>query len=138
MSYTSSCMKIVVSVAIFGVCVLSAQAADFSGVWKANAEKSKVNGPAPANQLVIIEQKDTKLSETIGISSPRGEQRSAFAYNLDGKPSNNTFRGLPMRTESKMDGNSLVLTSKVAGGPPITMADNGTLPSAAKKLTDHT
>ena len=138
MSYTTHNMKTLVSVAIFSVCVLSAQAADFSGVWKANAEKSKVNGPAPANQLVIIEQKDTKLSETIGISSPRGEQRSAFTYNLDGKPSNNTFRGLPMRTESKMDGNSLVLTSKVAGGPPMSMVDKWTLSSDRNTLTVET
>ena len=110
-------MRTLCIAALSTVCVLSAQTPDFSGVWKANAEKSKMTGPAPASQIMIVEQKDDRLKETVGITGPRGEERSMFNFNL-AKPSVNYSRGLAMRTEAKWDGPVLVLASKIAAAKP--------------------
>jgi hypothetical protein len=128
-------MKICLSVFLFSACVLSAQTPNLSGVWKVNPEKSKVNGPAPTNYLMIIDQKDSKLSENIGVFSPRGEQRSSLNFNTDGKPSNNSLRGLPMRTTASTEGSTLMLQSKVAGPRPSSIVQKYTLSPDGKTLT---
>ena len=123
-------MRTLFLAALSAVCVLSAQTPDFSGVWKANAEKSKMTGPAPVSQIMIVEQKDDRLKETVGVTGPRGEERSMFNFNL-AKPSVNYSRGLAMRTEAKWDGPVLVLASKIAAAKPassmmkVSMAPDG-------------
>lgn len=128
-------MKICLSVVLLSACVLSAQTPNLSGVWKVNPEKSKVNGPAPTNYLMIIDQKDSKLTENIGVFSPRGEQRSSLTYNTDAKPAMNSLRGLPMRTTASMDGSTLVLQSKVAGPRPSSIVQKYTLSADGNILT---
>jgi hypothetical protein len=129
-------MKSCMSVLFFSVCVLSAQTPNLSGVWKANLEKSKLNGPAPTSHLVLIDQQGSKITEVTGMFSQRGEARSTVVYNLDGKPSTNSSRGLPMRSSASWEGNTLVLQSKVAGGAqPVTISEKQTLSSDGKTLT---
>ena len=130
-------MKIFVIAALSSLCILSAQTTNFSGVWKANPEKSKVAGPAPANVILIIEQKDSSLKETMGVTTPRGEDRSAFNYNL-AKPSMNAMRGMAMRTESSWDGPVLVLTSKIAADKPTGRTDKLSLSPDGNTLTIET
>jgi hypothetical protein len=113
-------MRISICLAFVCTCVLSA-ATDFSGVWKANLEKSKLGlREAPTNYLVIIEQQEGKISEKIGLWTDRGEQRSMYTYALTGdKPSRNNDHGLPMRTKISWEGGTLVLDSDVAGRRPV-------------------
>ena len=128
-------MKIRISIALFSACVLSAQAPNLSGVWKANLEKSKLSGPPPASYLVIIDQQGSKLTETVGNVGRMGEQRSSFTYNTDEKPSMNSFRGLPMRTQASWEGGALVLESKVAGARPASMHEKYELSADGNTLT---
>ena len=51
------------SLLVFGAFVLSAQAPNLSGVWKADLEKSKFAGPPPANYLMVIDQQGSTLKE---------------------------------------------------------------------------
>ncbi len=129
-------MKICICVAVFSVCVLSAQTPNLSGVWKANLEKSKLSGPPPTNYLVIIDQQGSKLTETVGNFGRMGEQRSSFTYNTtDEKPSTNSFRGLPMRTKASWEGGTLVLESKVAGARPASIGEKYALSADGSTLT---
>src|SRR5713226_2155453 len=129
-------MKICICVAVFSVCVLSAQTPNLSGVWKANLEKSKLSGPPPTNYLVIIDQQGSKLTVTVGNFGRMGEQRSSFTYNTtDEKPSRNSFRGLPMQTKASWDSGALVLDSKVAGAHAASMHEKYVLSADGNTLT---
>jgi photosynthetic reaction center cytochrome c subunit len=132
--YTITNMKRICLMALASFYVVSAQTPNFSGVWKADLQKSKMVGQPATSYLVIIEQDPTKITEKVGLTTQRGEQRMAFNYNL-AKPSMNSFRGIPMRTESSMNGNTLVLTSKIAGNPPGTMTERYTLSPDGNTLT---
>ena len=124
------------SLAVVSACILFAQTPpNLTGVGKVNPEKSKVNGPPPSNYLMIIDQQGPKVSETIGIFGPRGEQRSALSFDTGGKASMNSFRGLPMRTQASWNGATLVLDSKVAGSRPATISQKYTLSPDGNTLT---
>lgn len=128
-------MKTWIGAALLSVCVLSAQTPNFSGVWKLNAEKSKMNGmPAPSSYLMIVDQQATKLSETIGVTTPRGEQRSSLNFNLD-KPSTNVVNGVYQRTQASWDGPTLVLASKIAAKQPGTGTTKVSLSPDGQMLT---
>lgn len=118
--------------------VLWGQTPNLSGVWKVNAEQSKMMGRAPSNYLMIIEQQGSKISGTIGIWTERGEQRSSFTYDTGGKPSMNQYRGLPMRTVASWKGGTLALESKVAGTRPASISGKYTLSSDGNTLTVET
>ena len=127
-------MKIRFGAALFSVCVLFGQTPNFTGVWKANIEKSHFNGPAPTEYLVIFDQQGSKLTEQTGMFSPHGEQRAAFTYNTDGKPSMNSFRGMPMRTQASWNGGVLAIEAKVAGRP-ASISEKYALSSDGNTLT---
>ena len=127
-------MRIRFTVALFSVCVLFSQTPNLTGVWKANIEKSKFNGPPPTEYLVIFDQQDSKLTEKTRTVGPHGEQRASFTYNTDGKPSMNSFQGLPMRTQASWSGNILTLDAKVAGRP-ATISEKYALSSDGNTLT---
>src|SRR6266851_2239510 len=110
-------MRIRFSAALFSVCALFGQTPNLTGVWKANIEKSQFNGPAPTEYLTIFDQQGSKITEKTGTFGPHGEQRASFTYNTDGKPSMNSFQGLPMRTQASWSGSALLLEAKVAGRP---------------------
>jgi hypothetical protein len=132
-------MKIRLGVALFSVCVLSAQTPNLSGVWKANLEKSKFSGPPPSNYLVVIDQQGPKITETVGNFGRMGEQRSSFTYSTgDEKPSMNSFRGLPMRTKASWEGGALVLESKVAGAHAASIREKYELAADGNTLTVNT
>lgn len=124
--------------AVFGVCVLSAQTPNFSGVWKADLGKSKLNGPAPSDYLMILEQQDGKLVESVGVYTQRGEQRSKFTFKTDGSPSINSFHGLTMRTQASWSGGTLVLDSKLAADKPGSVNEKYSLSPDGKTLTVET
>jgi hypothetical protein len=135
-------MKNSIALGFLCVCAVMAET-DFSGVWKANLEKSKLagGGPPPTNYLVIVEQKASKLNEKIGIWDPRGGERRA-SWNFDtssgAKPSMNSFRGLPMQTKVSWDSAVLVLDSKVAGLRPIKIHETWSLSADGNILTVDT
>jgi hypothetical protein len=121
-------------VALFSVCVLFGQTPNLTGVWKANIAKSQFNGPPPTEYLVIFDQQDSKLTEKTRALGPHGEQRASFTYNTDGKPSMNSFQGLPMRTQASWSGGVLMLEAKVAGRP-ATINEKYALSSDGNTLT---
>jgi hypothetical protein len=99
-------MKNCIRLGFLCACALSAET-NYSGVWKANLDASKLRaGPTPANYMVIIQQEGSKITELIGAwDQRRNERRSKLIFNTAaGKPSINSLRGLPMRTKSSLGG----------------------------------
>ncbi len=127
-------MKLRVSALAFSVCILSAQTPDLSGVWKANPEKSKVQGQQPSNYLMIIEQKESRITGTIGTTGMHGEERSSFTFNTQ-RPGINSVRGVPMRTKASWEGNTLVVEEHVGGAHPADIHEKYTLSSDGNTLT---
>src|SRR5262245_10281774 len=115
-------MKHCIQLGLLCACALSRQT-NYSGVWKANLEASKLaGGPRPANYLVIIQHEGSKITELIGTWDQRGgERRSTLVFDTaaGAKPSMNAMRGVPMRTKPSWDGDKLVLDSQVAGNRPM-------------------
>jgi hypothetical protein len=106
-------------IAAAGAGLLCAQTPDFSGVWKANAEKSK-GIPPQGSYLAVITQKDGKLVQTNGITTQRGEQRSMYTWDLSGKESRATLEGVPMMHSTKYEGGTLIVSGKQPGGRAMT------------------
>jgi hypothetical protein len=85
---------------------MAASAAEFTGVWKL-----KSGGGGMQDVTMVIERTGDNLSQrSIGM---RGgiEQRSEFKYKLGGE-SMNSFRGEPMRSEAKLEANTLEIRSQ--------------------------
>lgn len=118
-------------IAAVGTGLLCAQTPDFSGVWKANAEKSK-GLPPGGSYLAIIEQKDGRLTQTNGVTTQRGEQRSMYRWDLSGKEARGTLGGLPMMSTAKVDGGTLMVSGRQPNNKAMTAkyslsADGNTL-----------
>jgi photosynthetic reaction center cytochrome c subunit len=126
-------MKTCFVVLAFSVGIVSAQTPEIAGVWKADLEKSKIT-PAPKEYLMILEQKDSRIMGTVGVTGQRGEERSSFNYNLQ-RPSINSVRGIPMRTKASWEGNTLVVDEHVGGAHPGDVHEKYTLSPDGKTLT---
>ena len=124
-------MKKLFWIAAFGTGLLCAQTPDFSGVWKANAEKSK-GLPPNGSYMAIIDQKDGRLTQTNGVTTQRGEQRSMYRWDLSGKEARGALGGLPIISTAKMEGSTLVVSARQPKGP---MTAKYSLSADGKTLT---
>jgi hypothetical protein len=130
-------MKNCIRLGLLCACILSAET-NYSGVWKANLEASKLpGGPKPTNYLVIITQEGAKITELIGAWDQHNmERRSTLTFDTAAaKPSMNSLRGLPMRTKPTWDGANLVLDSAVASQKPMKIKETWTLSPDGQTLT---
>jgi hypothetical protein len=105
-----------------------------NGVWKANIEKSKLGEHPPVSEIMVIEQTPSEIKEIIGETSQRGEYRARFNYKTDGKESENSFRGLPMKSKASLGGSSLTIDSQVAGVHPSIIHQKYSLSTDGKTL----
>lgn len=130
-------MKKRLGLVLMSACMAFAQTPNFSGVWQADLQKSKLGGgPPPKSYTIIIDQDGTKLTETTGVVGERGEHRSSFTYDVSGAVSRNRRDGMPMETKPALSGNTLTLESKVAALPhPGAMTETWTLSPDGKTLT---
>ena len=88
---------------------------DFSGEWKLNVGKSDFGAvPPPASQTMKIDHKDPVLkvvNEQIGAAD--GDTTMNATYSTDGKETKNDYRGAPLTSVAKWDGDVLVIDTKV-------------------------
>jgi hypothetical protein len=85
---------------------------NFSGVWKANLEKSKLFGPAPKAMRVKIEHSDPTLVEEILITKIDGsEDRVVFRCVTTGDEIINSIRSAVVRSCARWEGAELVIES---------------------------
>ena len=105
---------------VFTVGIVSAQSINLAGVWKADLQQSTIPGPPMKEYLEVIEQKDVHVTETVGSTGQRGEQRSALTFTTDGKPTIAPFNGVPSRLTAVTEGAVLSLNIETAGRPDVT------------------
>jgi Photosynthetic reaction centre cytochrome C subunit len=102
-----------------------------AGVWKADLQKSKIPGPPITDYLSIYEEKTVvvnrrtqekgpEIDETTGTwGGPRGEQRTALSFLVNGKSVVRPYEGVPTQLTASWQGNTLSLTAETAGQPQV-------------------
>src|SRR5260370_10280759 len=109
-------MQTTIARTIFALAILSlsATAANFSGRWKLDPEKSKLYGPyVGMRQERIVEHKEPELNVKITALLDGEEQATSARYTTDGKESHNWVGGNPMTTVVTWDGAALVFKSSL-------------------------
>ena len=114
---------------------LSASASpNFSGHWKLNVEKSKLDDPYHEERTV--DHKDPDLTVSLKAVSDGEEEESTAKYRTDRKETRNMLDGDPLFTTAHWDGDALVFESQIIGDTDtIEFYDRWTLSSDGKILT---
>ena|SRR6266481_7269327 len=90
---------------------------DFSGVWKANLEKSNLLGARPKAMLVKIDHLDPELLvEMVITKMDETEDRLIFRGLTSGDEVTNLVSGVQVRSPSRWVGMELVIESRMNVG----------------------
>ena len=110
---------------------------DFSGVWKANLEKSRLLGFVPKAILVKIKYSDPELVEEILITRlDASEDRVVFRCRTTGDEITNSIHGAVLRSRSRWQGTELVIESWMnLGGRESYFRDHWSLSADGQVLT---
>jgi hypothetical protein len=85
---------------------------DFTGLWRANLEKSTLRAPAPREIVLEIEHREPRLVQSLLVSEAAGsERRLTFEYTTDGQASVNFVSGTPCETRARWEGTELLIES---------------------------
>src|SRR5579862_1687031 len=85
---------------------------DFSGLWQANLEKSRLAGPPPQRVMVKIAQQDSELKQAILLTRADGcEERQAFTYSF-ARETVTELRGVPLIIQVRWNGPEMVIESR--------------------------
>jgi hypothetical protein len=107
---------------------------NFSGHWKLNAEKSKLDEPYQEERT--IDHKDPQLTVSSKASVDGEEEESTVKYRTDGQRTRNMIDGDPLFTTAHWDGDVLVFDSEIISDTDTTeLHDRWTLSSDGKHLT---
>jgi hypothetical protein len=89
-------------------------AADFSGVWNANLQKSRFLGPLPQAFSVKIAHSEPELKVQITVTRGDGsEDRSVLYCRVNGEQDNYLLNGKPVRGSATWEGDELIIESWV-------------------------
>ncbi len=107
---------------------------NFSGHWKLNTEKSKLDEPYQEERT--MDHKDPELTVSSKASVEGEEEESTVKYRTDGKQTRNMLDGDPLFTTAHWDGDVLVFDSEIISDTDTTeLHDRWTLSSDGKHLT---
>ena len=122
-------------VVILGALACSAASSpNFSGHWKLNAEKSKLDDPFQEERT--IDHKDPELTLSVKATFDGEEQESKIKFTTDGKETRTMVDGDPLFTVAHWDGDALVCESTSIGDTDTTeVHDRWTLSPDGKVLT---
>lgn len=85
---------------------------DFSGVWKADLQKSKLVGPRPKAVLAKIKHSREELAAEMFITKADGrEDRLHFKSRISGEEVANVVQSLEMRSRLQWVGKELLIES---------------------------
>src|SRR5580704_10755430 len=123
------------TVATLAALALSAAAApNFSGHWKLNTEKSKLDDPYQEERT--IDHKDPELTVSLKALADGEEEVSTAKYRTDRKETRNMIDGDPLFTTAHWDGDALVFESQlISDTDTVELHDRWTLSVDGKILT---
>ncbi len=91
---------------------------NFSGVWNANLQKSKLLGTPPKAVSAKIEQSDFKLQVEMVVTKLDGsEDQVVFTCLLNGEQGKNLLNGRPVRGGATWEDEELIIESWMQIGP---------------------
>lgn len=132
METINSATRLVIAVAISAS--LAGAAPDFSGHWKLNSDKSKLEDPYQEERTIAF--KDPELTVTVKVTADGEVDESSSKYRTDGKETRNMIDGDPLFTTAHWDGDALVLDSQSISDTDTTeIHDRWTLSEDGKVLT---
>lgn len=107
---------------------------NFTGTWKLVADKSDFGPmPVPEKYEQAVNHADPDLRIKVTQVSGQGEVSQELTYNTEGKETTNSFRGAPMKSTAKWDGDNLTIESKIDfQGNEITIKDKWALDENGK------
>jgi hypothetical protein len=125
------------TVVVLAALAFSAAASpNFSGHWKLNAEKSKLDDLAGMQEERTIDHKDPELTVSVKGVIDGDEEESTAKHRTDGKETRNLVDGDPLFTTAHWDGDALVFESKLISDTDTTeFLDRWTLSADGKVLT---
>jgi hypothetical protein len=107
---------------------------NFSGHWKLNVEKSKLDDPYQEERTV--DHKDPDLTVSLKAVADGEEEESTAKYRTDRKETRNMMDGDPLFTTAHWEGDVLVFESQSISDTDTTeFHDRWTLSSDGKLLT---
>ena len=107
---------------------------NFSGHWKLNPEKSKLDEPYQEERT--IDHKDPELTVTLKATADGEDEQSTAKYRTDRKETRNMIDGDPLFTTAHWDGDALVFDSQlVSDTDTAELHDRWTLSADGKLLT---
>jgi hypothetical protein len=123
------------TVAILAALAFPAAASpNFSGRWKLNPEKSKLDEPYQEERS--IDHKDPELTVSLKATVDGENEESMAKYRTDSKETRNMIDGDPLFSTAHWDGDALVLDSQLIGDTEtVELHDRWTLSSDGKVLT---
>jgi len=113
---------------------------DFSGIWQANLEKSRLLGPMPKTVLARINHSDPELVvEMLITKTDDTEDRLLFRGLTTGEEVTNPVHGLQMRSRAPCGGTELLIKSwMIVGGREGHFRDFWSLSRDGQSLTINT
>jgi len=110
---------------------------DFSGHWKLNVEKSKLDDPyIGLAEERTIDHKDPQLVVNVKDVQDGEEDSTTAKYTTDGKETRNTVDGDPNFTTAHWDGQILIVETKIISDTDTTdLSDHWTVSADGKVLT---
>jgi hypothetical protein len=111
--------------------------ADFTGVWKANLEKSKLLGPTPKAVLARISHLDPEIVvEILTTKMDSSEDRLVYKALTTGEEFTNSVHGLQIRSRCEWNGMELLIESWMdVKGRQVHFRDFWSLSSDGQTLT---
>ena len=107
---------------------------NFSGHWKLNTEKSKLDEPYQEERT--IDHKDPELTVSSKATVEGEEQNSTAKFRTDGKETRNMIDGDPLFSTAHWDGDALVFESQLISDTETDeFHDRWTLSADGKHLT---
>ena len=108
---------------------------NFTGVWNANLDKSRLSGPLPKAISVKIEQSEAELEEEVTVTRLDGsEERVVFKCWIS-EQDRNLLNGRPVRGSARWMSDELVIESWIQlGAREMYMCDCWSLSSDRQTL----
>src|SRR5438132_266398 len=109
---------------------------DFSGIWKADPQKSHFSNPGARDMRVKIDQSGDEVTIIMRVESPRGEEMTTYHLRAGSNDNKNEIHGAPMTSSAKWEDGALVIESAAKWGDrELHLSDRWTVSSDGQTLT---
>ena len=89
---------------------------NFSGLWQANLDRSRIGPPAPARLMMKIAHGEDELKQAVLVTRPNGAQdRQVLTHSMTEGQYITELRGVPLASQVRWKGSEMVIESSFNG-----------------------